>query len=358
MLMGSNLEVKRILKTLVFLLALIAAIILPSSVGTAQKAAQKLALQDVIDLLTGDVPSDQVAREAEKAGISFQVTASAAKQIRNAGGTDDLIRVLRTLAPRTPAAPVSPSRGVPAPSPPTLLIESSPGQSEVHVDDEPVGMTGPAGRLKLTQLTPGRHSVRISLSGFRNYEESVTLAGGQVTTVAATLQRPEVPQAATPQESPAPPNPKPQAPSAVSAAQAAYGGTLPVAQQPAGSAPPPAQAAAQPNLPPSLLPHKGLRTFAVVYDHGQGGKDYCSGVMSIGDGMIYYKGTKGPTEVHNFAIRLNSIREARRNTVYLVAIGAFHIRLKKGTNYNFVVINQQGQFQPPDPLLAAIADAR
>ena len=105
MLMGVDLEVKCILKTLALLLALIAAIALIPSNGTAQKATKKLTVQDVIDLLTGDVPSDQVAKEAEKAGISFQVTASVAKQIHDAGGTDDLIRVLRSLcSPRSRGA--------------------------------------------------------------------------------------------------------------------------------------------------------------------------------------------------------------------------------------------------------------
>lgn len=38
-----------------------------------------------------------------------------------------------------------------------------------------------------------------------------------------------------------------------------------------------------------------------------------------------------------------------------MALGGFHIRLQQGSNYNFVVLNAAGQFQPPDPLLAAIA---
>lgn len=425
--MGSNLEVKRILKTLALLLALVAAIALIPSLGTAQKAVKKLALQDIIDLLTGDVPSDQVAQEAEKAGISFQVTASVAKQIRDAGGTDDLIRVLRSLAPHVPAAPANPPPTGPATSPPALFIQSSPGQSQVYVDDEPVGSTSQEGRLKLTQLAPGRHSVRVSLSGFQDYEETVTLAGGQVTTVTATLQRPEAPPVVAPQPSPEPPNPEPEAPPTVSATQSGYLGVMPLTQQPSGSrgvvisaaqpggpaaqaglkaydtilavngqpvttpqelratlashqageivqitwyngsntvtrqirlSPPPARAAVQPNMPPSLMPHKGLVTFTVAHDHGQSGKDYCTGIMSIGNGMIRYKGAKGTNGVHHFEIPLISVREARRNAVYLAAIGAFHIRLKRGTNYNFVVINEQGQYQPPDTILTAIDDAR
>jgi hypothetical protein len=43
--------------------------------------------------------------------------------------------------------------------------------------------------------------------------------------------------------------------------------------------------------------------------------------------------------------------------VYLVGYGAFHIRTKKGTNFNFAVVNQQNQPQPPDTLLTAIDNA-
>ena len=105
--MDSCSQGKRIPKILALLVALTATVAFLPSIGNAQKAAKKLAKQDVIDLLTGDVPSDQVAQEARKSGISFQVTASVAKEIRDAGGTEDLIRVLRTLAPRPPAAPTS-----------------------------------------------------------------------------------------------------------------------------------------------------------------------------------------------------------------------------------------------------------
>jgi hypothetical protein len=109
------------------------------------------------------------------------------------------------------------------------------------------------------------------------------------------------------------------------------------------------------------MPRNGFVTFTVGHDHGpngQGGNNYCVGIMSIGNGFIYYKGTKGTNGVHDYEIPLKSIKEARRNTVYLVNIGAFHIRLKKGTNYNFVAINEQGQYQPPDPILEAIDNAR
>jgi hypothetical protein len=419
--MGLNSGNNWIPRILTLLLALLAAIAIAPAHASAQTAAKKLTSQDVIDLLTGDVPSADVAKQAQKLGISFQVTPAVAKQIRDAGGTEDLIRMLRTLAPHPPAAPAVTPHNAPAASPPVLMIESTPGQGEVYIDDEPMGTTSQEGRLKLTRLMAGDHRVRISLSGYQDHEETVTLAAGEVTTVAVTLQQPSA--------QPAPFSPqKPQTEETPTAppSQAGYLGVYAMEQQPAGArgvvvssvvsgtpagqaglkaydtvlavngqqvttaeelkaalathpagdvvqitwyngsrnvtqqiqlvAPPtPGQAAAQPSAPPSLsnLPHNGFVSFTVAHIH-QTVQNYCIGLMSIGNGMIYYKGVKGNGPVHTFEIPLSSVREARRNITYLVKLEAFHIRLKKGTNDNFVVLNQKNQPQPPDTLLMAI----
>jgi len=89
----------------------------------------------------------------------------------------------------------------------------------------------------------------------------------------------------------------------------------------------------------------------VMHDHGSNGTNYCVGIMAIGNGTIQYRSTTG---IHSFVIPLNEVREAKRNGVYLVAMGGFHIRLQKGTNYNFVAITPYGQYQPPDMILTAI----
>ena len=428
----------RILKTLALLLALTAFLAFAPSLGSAQKAARKLSVQDIVDLLTGDVPSDQVAEEAQKAGISFQVTPDVINQIHGAGGTDDLIAVLQKLSAHAPAPPVNPPHPGPAPAAPTLVVVSTPGQSQVYIDDAPVGTTSQQGRLRIVQLTPGQHTVRISLNGYQDSEQSITLEAGQVTTVSATLQRVEAPPVVTPEPvNPEPVNPEPVNPEPTGrVSQPGYLGILPAQQQPEGargvvisgaqpggpaaqaglkaydtilavngqpaSTPqalramlaahqagdvvqitwyngtrnisrqirlsvPPGQSQNIPQPPPQPVPvpslkgHKGIVTFTVAHDHGQSGKEYCTGIMAIGNGMVYYKGLKsssGPGGIHNYQIPLDDIKEARRNAVYLVAIGAFHIRTRHGTNYNFVVVNAQGQFQPPDQLIDAIENAR
>lgn len=179
--------------TLALVLALAMPGIIRPPICNAEGAAKKLSQQDVLNLLTGDVPSDAVAAEARKSGIAFQVTASVEQEIRGAGGSDALIEVLKELAPHPE----------PAASPPVLIIESTPGQCQVYVDDEPVGSTSPEGRLKLTRLAPGPHTIRISLMGYQDHEERMTLAAGESTTVAAALAKIAAAQAVPPQSPPA-----------------------------------------------------------------------------------------------------------------------------------------------------------
>jgi hypothetical protein len=415
---------KLIHKVLAILVILIGVMALCPRSAHSQGTAKRLSKQDVLDLLTGDVPSERVAAIAKEKGISFEMTGTVERDIRAAGGSDDLIRALRGLAPRAPSAPAQTPRTSPtAVAPPVLMIRSNPGESQVYIDDEPMGSTSQAGRLKLTRLSPGEHQVRISLSGYQDHEETVELAGGQTATVTARLQAVAPPPTYSPPQHPTEPETPP-----VSSGQAGYLGVEPMAQQPAGArgvvisgaAPgspadqagiktydtilavdgrpvrttqelvsmltshqagdvvpvtwyngstnvtrrirlaaqtsqPPAETAT-PSYPPSLtnMPQTGFVSFPVAHDHGQGGSNYCVGVMSIGNGMIYYRSTNG---LHNFEIPLNTVREARRNAVYLSALGAFHIRLSKGANYNFVALNQYGQYQPPDAILTAIDKA-
>ncbi len=323
------------------LLVLGAGIALIPSHADAQKGTKKLTKQDVIDLLTGDVPSDQVAVEARKAGISFQVTPDVEKDIRDAGGTEDLIRTLRTLAPAPAAVPTPPSHPSPSASPPVLMILSNPGESQVYVDDEPMGTTSPEGRLKLTRLSPGSHTVRISLNGYQDHEETVTLSEGHTVTVAAPLQQVQAPvvsqpkQLPTPEISPNSPSPQPQQP------------------QPQPQPPQP-----QPTPAPTLnpMPHNGFVYFRVAHDHGKNGNDYCVGVMAIGNGVIYYKADNG---IHNFQIPLKNVSQVAKNAVYLANYYAFHIRVKRGypLNYNFAALNAQSQPVPGDAIITAIYNA-
>jgi len=409
--------------------ALIVALLLVAGVAPclaqAQKAKKPLTTNEVIELLESGVAPERVGVLARQYGIAFELTPETEAQLRDGGATDELLATFRELAPKTktqsprPTAP--PAAAQPA-GPPVLMIEVTPGGAQAYVDDEPVGTTSSAGRLKLSNLGPGEHRVRISLAGYRDHEQTIQLAAGQTANVTATLA-----SAAPPPGPPAnTPAAQPEAPPLVAEGDAALGvriartppaGTRGVyitdvasggpaqraglragysivsfagrpvnsgeeliqivaayrpgavvqidyfdgtavqttsarlAHRASGSPPPAGQTSSGGHNPLAGVERNPTPVvqFSVSHDHGQ--LKYCTGIMTIGNGMILYRGSDG---LHSYDIPLDTVREAKKNAVYLVLYGAFHIRLKKGTNFNFVVINAAGQFQPPDALLQAI----
>ena len=93
----------------------------------------------------------------------------------------------------------------------------------------------------------------------------------------------------------------------------------------------------------------------MAHDHGPPAPNYCVGLMMIGNGQISFRSANG---IHWFQSPLSDVKEARKNALYLAAIGGFHISLRNGSTFNFAVLNSYGQYQPADALLAAIQQAR
>jgi hypothetical protein len=431
------------LLTFLGVLAVALAFVLPAERLAAQKAGKAMTKNEVIGLLESGVDPEKVTEAAQQYGIAFAVTAEVETQLRDAGGTDDLIRSLRKIAPKPASASQPPAKpAAPAAGPAVLLVEVTPGGAQVYVDDEPMGTTSQAGRLRLSQLPPGAHIVRVSLAGHQDLEQSVDLAVGQTARVTGALTflspSPEAvnPLAAggsqPPAQFPQTPEPSPetvggepgalgvqvatQAPAgtrgayvtavapgspaeraglraghsvvsvngqpinsseellqtithmrAGQAVQIGYleGSTLrstnarlvrrsavAVAAEPAGPTGTSALPAPSSILPQAAMPTMPTATYTVAHDHGSGGQDYCVGTIVIAAGMVAYRATNG---AHVFEFSAADIKEAKKNAVYLAALGGFHIRLKKGPNYNFVVLNPAGQYQPPDELLRIIA---
>ncbi|MBI4166854.1 MAG: PDZ domain-containing protein [Acidobacteria bacterium] len=391
---------------------------------------------DIIGLLEAGVDSAKVGDAAKEFGITFELTSAAEGELRDLGADDQLIALLKRIAPKgTTTTPPKPTP--PAPGPAVLMVEVTPGGAEVYVDDEPVGTTSQSGRLRLTQLQPGTHTVRVSHAGYSDLEQSVNLTAGEITNVNASLHSVASPVA-----------PPPVAPSVDSRNPLAGGGgstntsgepgslgVMVARETPAGGrgayvtavapgspaeqaglrpghtvlavngqtintpqsllelinrahagdylqiayndgsrvqwtrarlaprssiVPPPAQ-----NVPPAagsmvnsgVTPPQNIQpalptvSYNALHDHGSGGQDYCSGVLTIGGGRILYRGNN---TAHTFNIGLDEVKEAKKNGVYLVAFGAFHIRLKSGPNYNFVIVGPGGQRQSPDEVLRVI----
>jgi PEGA domain-containing protein/PDZ domain-containing protein len=368
----------------------------------AQTSRKPLSKQEVIELLTTDLPSSQVEAAARQFGISFQVTAAVEGELRDAGATDALMKTLKELAPKTEVkSEAEAAASPPAAAPPVLLIQSNPGGAQVFIDDEPLATTSPEGRLKLTRLAPGSHTVRLALAGYQDFEQQVSLADGQTASVQANFQ-------------PA----KPAEPAAA-ASSGAHGtlafvyrkapegqeGVLVLAVVPGGPAEQIGllpgylvtsiaghELAALPDVANALSGHppgdqveviynNGAATlkrravlaapntlaklphFRVVHDHGPPTPNYCEGEMLIVGKTILYEGRdatspSGPSSaVHHFDIQTSHIVEVRKNSVYMSAQGAFHIRTKKGLNLNFILVGPAGKYLPPEPVLSAIAQS-
>jgi hypothetical protein len=394
----------------------------------AQNSRKALSKEEVIGLLESGVPSARVGQLSRQYGLAFEVTPQAESELRDAGATDELLIVLRSLGTRNPAAPARPPAAKSAErstGPPVLLIDTTPGGAAVYIDDEPVGTTSSSGRLKLSRLTPGEHRVRLSLAGHRDYESNVTLAAGITTPLAATLESAGAKNplaggtTGPPPASAAPSGVGPATLGVLLAAQAPEGrrgayvsgvapggpaekaglrsgfSILTIQDQPINSpqdaqqalsqfqpgktvritysdgqniqttqaqlaarssvSPPPVPSvSATGSNPLASTPGAATVSFPVSHDHGAGGTNYCVGVLTIGGGMIRFRSANS---IHSFDFPVNAVRQARKNAVYLAAFGAFHIRLKTGGNYNFVLLNAAGQPQPPDPVLLAIDQA-
>ena len=148
-----------------------------------QEASKGLSKDQVIRLLRED-PVPRVQYLVNKYGIAFYLSPETETDLKNAGATPELVDLIRKLAPQKPAEPKPP----PPPPSPTLVIHAKPGEAEVYVDDERRGQTGSDGTLKLGDLTPGTHRLRISLPGYHSFEVAVDLAAGEANTVMAELQ--------------------------------------------------------------------------------------------------------------------------------------------------------------------------
>jgi len=114
--------------------------------------------------------------------------------------------------------------------PPILLIEATPGDAHVYIDDAPAGTTSHEGRLKITTLSPGAHRVRLARRNFQDHEETVRLISGETARVATNLRA----AAGAPVEIPAQPTGTITNPTTAVSGAPGYLGVLPVEHQPAG----------------------------------------------------------------------------------------------------------------------------
>jgi hypothetical protein len=146
---------------------------------TAAQNGKSLNQQEVIELLEGNVPSARVSSIVDERGIDFNFTPQIEQKVRDAGGADDVVAALRR-ASRRHAESVRPRTG-------GLVIKTTPGESQIYLNDVPSGITSPEGEIRLPDLQPGTYNLRVSLIGYQSYEKPMTVLAGEEQTVYVTL---------------------------------------------------------------------------------------------------------------------------------------------------------------------------
>jgi hypothetical protein len=304
----------------------------------AQKPRKSMSKSEVVELLQNGVSSTRVEELVRAYGIAFEMTPEVVMELRDAGAREDLIKALREIASKPEAAaPVgkpessaaSPASAAPAPAPappPVLMIETTPPGVEVYIDEERAGKTSSEGKLKVSTLSAGSHSVRVSSSGYDDFSRSVDLAGGQATVLAVTLvaAKPVAPE-------PAPTAPQP-------ANKPATGASPPENQPPADFYK--AMMSAVTGQTGEGQGDPNVKRFYVMHQHGGGGMrslgyggGMCSGWLMIGNGHIQFSSND---EDHAFDAPAGDVSELQ--------VKSNHIRFRvKGKNYHLMT-QEMGMF--------------
>jgi formylglycine-generating enzyme required for sulfatase activity len=113
----------------------------------AQASLKPMSKEAIIRLLKGDVPPKRVEALARQHGIDFQVTADTETELRQAGATEALMKVLRELATSAPGKTVSAAATRENPKdglkyvwipPGTFMMGCSPGDTECKDEEKPL----------------------------------------------------------------------------------------------------------------------------------------------------------------------------------------------------------------------------
>lgn len=158
--------------------------------GAMQKLYIDARLQQQIGLwngLVGDNPwgvsIGGTLSQPGQTGITFDGTIDEAMMYSRAL-TDDEVRRLYEWASGTTASGTAIAPAAPGAELAAITVKSTPDGADITVDGKFLGNT-PA----TLRLPAGEHTIKVSSEGFRNWERSLTVTPGGVSTLNATLQR-------------------------------------------------------------------------------------------------------------------------------------------------------------------------
>ncbi len=111
---------------------------------------------------------------------------------RSVSNFDRTYANLRRLGTEAAGQPAQPPTSTVTTRPPSdlrgvLNLTSDPGDVQVYLNDEPQGMTSAEGH-ELLRMPPGTYRLRLSLPGYKDFEQQVTLVPGKEQEITAKLE--------------------------------------------------------------------------------------------------------------------------------------------------------------------------
>jgi len=88
------------------------------------------------------------------------------------------------------------------PAVPAIVIQGTPPGTQIFLDDLWVASTNPAGQAGVSTLAAGQHHLRLSVNGYRDYDQEVDVQTGKTSTINAKLDPLELPTLSEPAKAP------------------------------------------------------------------------------------------------------------------------------------------------------------
>jgi cytoskeletal protein RodZ len=88
------------------------------------------------------------------------------------------------------------------PTVPAIVIQGTPPGTQIFLDDRWVASTNPVGQASVSALTAGQHHLRLSVDGYRDYDQQVNVQTGKTSAINAKLDPLELPTLSEPAKPP------------------------------------------------------------------------------------------------------------------------------------------------------------
>ncbi len=138
--------------------------------AVSPQAEKPLSKQQLLELISGGVPNQRAAELVKERGIDFQADDNYLRALAKAGANKALIAAVQEASAAVKTQ---------------LVVETSPGAT-IHLDGVLQGQADAHGQLTLS-VTPGSHALTVELDGKKDFEQIITITGGQVNKFRAAL---------------------------------------------------------------------------------------------------------------------------------------------------------------------------